>query len=216
MSGTTEGNGSAKRQYWGTLRVARACQVSPATVAHWFDQGWFSGHRTPTGRRRVATEDLVAFLRAHSMPVPAELQASRPVVMLVDDDADYLHLVDRAVEQSNLDVELVEVTNGTDALVEIGRREPAVIVFDYGLPDLNADQVLEHLLTPGRRLQAEVLVVTGGLPPQAEERLQRLGVAAILYKEDGVAALLHAIARALSGEGARSPAPPPAAAGPAR
>src|SRR3989449_7891256 len=51
------------KRYWGTQRVARVCQVSPATVANWIDQGLLKGHKTPTGRRRVEAEDLTALDR---------------------------------------------------------------------------------------------------------------------------------------------------------
>src|SRR5437763_14999367 len=61
------------KRYWGTQRVARVCQVSPATVANWIDQGLLKGHKTPTGRRRVEPDDLKAFLRAHDMAVPQDL-----------------------------------------------------------------------------------------------------------------------------------------------
>src|SRR2546428_336908 len=60
-------NSPRTKRYWGTQRVARVCQVSPATVANWIDQGLLKGHKTPTGRRRVESDDLAAFLRAHEM-----------------------------------------------------------------------------------------------------------------------------------------------------
>src|SRR3989449_10247995 len=71
------------KRYWGTQRVARVCQVSPATVANWIDQGLLKGHKTPTGRRRVESDDLAAFLRAHGMGVPPDLErsAGREVVV---------------------------------------------------------------------------------------------------------------------------------------
>src|SRR2546422_7325710 len=79
------------KRYWGTQRVARVCQVSPATVANWIDQGLLKGHKTPTGRRRVESDDLAAFLRAHGMGVPPDLErsAGREVVVVVEDDAGY-------------------------------------------------------------------------------------------------------------------------------
>ena len=46
--------------------------MTPATVASWIDQGHLKGHRTPTGRRRVASADLADFLQAHGMAVPNE------------------------------------------------------------------------------------------------------------------------------------------------
>lgn len=195
----------AAKRFWGTLRVARACQVTPATVAHWFDHGLLKGHRTPTGRRRVDSEELASFLRAHRMPLPPELAPERQVVLLVEDDRNYLRLASRALTLSGLGVDVLEATNGTDALVEIGRAKPTVVVFDYGLPDMNAAQVIERLMAPGRRTSAEIVVVTGGLPPGALQHLQRLGVTTIVEKDDGVEALTAAIGQALERSGYVAP-----------
>jgi len=190
---------SVVRRYWGTQRVARVCQVSPATVASWVDQGLLKGHKTPTGRRRVQTDDLVAFLRAHSMVVPPELEQGdrTPRVVVVEDDPGYLRVLTRTIEKSDLAVEVVEATSGVDGLLEIGRVQPALIVLDYGLPDLNAAQVIQRLLEPGRRLDAEVVVITGGMPDQAAQQLREMGVRVILNKGEGMAAVVEAIRQAL-------------------
>jgi DNA-binding NarL/FixJ family response regulator len=81
-------------------------------------------------------------------------------------------------------------------LIEIGRLNPAVIVLDYSLPDLNADEVVERL--SGRHLDSEVLVVTGGVEESALERLQRLGVKEIVEKRSGIDAVVAAIGKALA------------------
>ena len=178
--------------------MARVCQVSPATVANWIDQGLLKGHKTPTGRRRVDAEDLTAFLKAHAMAVPSELEGpnGHDVVVVVDDDPGYLKALVMTIERSELDVEVVEAATGMDALLEIGRVQPSLIVLDYSLPDLNAPRVIERLLAPGR-LDAEVVVVTGGMPETAAEELRRLGVKVIVNKSDGVPAVVEAIMTAL-------------------
>src|SRR2546421_223661 len=91
------------KRYWGTQRVARVCQVSPATVANWIDQGLLKGHKTPTGRRRVESDDLAAFLRAHGMGVPPDLErsAGREVVVVVEDDAGYRRALGVAVAEAD-------------------------------------------------------------------------------------------------------------------
>jgi len=179
--------------------VARACQVSPATVAHWIDQGLLSGHKTPTGRRRVEVKELVTFLRAHDMGVPEDLHdaTARDVMVLVDDDRTYLEAMARLIEKSDLGLDVVKVTNGVDALIAIGRVRPVVIALDFSLPDLNALQVIERLLEPGRNLHAELLVITGGIQHEEQERLHKLGVRAIVNKADGVPAVIEAIRQAL-------------------
>lgn len=187
------------KRYWGTQRVARVLQVTPATVASWIDQGHLKGHKTPTGRRRVASGDLAEFLRAHGMAVPSELTSSRerPVVVVVEDDPGYLKALVRMLELEAPDVEVVETSTGVDGLLEIGRVSPDLVVLDYALPDLNAVQVVERLLDPSKRLTAQVMIVTGGLPATAENDLRRLGVRAIVNKVDGMGVVIEAMRRAL-------------------
>jgi len=157
------------------------------------------GHKTPTGRRRVLASDLVEFLRAHDMTVPPELEEGNgtETIVVVEDDVTYLRALVRSLEKADLDVEVVEATSGVDGLLEIGRVQPALIVLDYRLPDLNADEIVQRLLEPGRHLDAEVIVVTGGVVAEEEERLRRVGVRKIVNKADGMSAVIEAIQQAL-------------------
>lgn len=179
--------------------MARACQVSPATVAHWIDQGLLSGHKTPTGRRRVEVRELVSFLRAHDMGVPADLHEAveRDVMVLVDDDRTYLEGLARLIEKADLGVDVVKVTNGVDALIAIGRVRPTLIALDFRLPDLSALQIIERLLEPGRKLPAELLVITGGIQDEEQAQLRKLGVQTIVNKADGASAVIEAVRQAL-------------------
>src|SRR2546428_12059169 len=103
------------------------------------------------------------------------------------------------IERSDLDVEVVEAATGVDALLEIGRVQPSLIVLDYSLPDLNAPQVIQRLLEPGRKLDAEVIVVTGGMPEKATGELRRMGVKVILNKSEGMPAVVDAMREAVRG-----------------
>jgi len=189
-------------KFLGTMRIARLCQVTPATVAHWIDQGYLKGHRTPTGHRRVEIDDLVTFLREHGMPVPPELETETPeprdAIVLVEDDKSYGKLLLRAIEMADFKADVTLAPTGMDGLIEIGRVNPSVIVLDYSLPDLNADEVVERLLAPGRQLDAEVLIVTGGVEESAVARLHRLGVKEIVEKRAGIDAVVAAIGKALA------------------
>ena len=187
------------KRYWGTQRVARVLQVTPATVASWIDQGHLKGHRTPTGRRRVASADLAEFLRAHGMAVPSELVAGRerPVVVVVEDDPGYLKALVRSLQREAPEVDVVEATTGMDGLLEIGRVGPDLVVLDFALPDLNAVQVVERLVDTSKRLTAPVMIVTGGMPAKAENELRVLGVRAIVNKVEGMGVVIEAMRRAL-------------------
>lgn len=147
----------------------------------------------------MVAEDLVAFLRAHDMGVPPELELGngQDAVVVVEDDPAYLRALVLTIERSDLDVEVVEAANGVDGLLEIGRVQPALIVLDYALPDLNAAQIIQRLLEPGRRLDADVIVVTGGMPEDATVALRGMGVKVIVNKADGMPAVVEAMRQAL-------------------
>ena len=192
-------NTTRTKRYWGTQRVARVLQVTPATVASWIDQGHLKGHRTPTGRRRVASADLAEFLRAHGMAVPSELLGARErqVVVVVEDDPGYLKALVRTIQHDVPELEVIEATTGVDGLLKIGRTSPDLVMLDYALPDLNAVQVVERLADTSKGLTAPVMIITGGLPAKAENDLRAFGVRAIVNKVDGMGVIIEAMRRAL-------------------
>jgi DNA-binding NarL/FixJ family response regulator len=104
----------------------------------------------------------------------------------------------RYLRRAELGIEVREAATGVEGLIEIGRTSPAVILLDYQLPDINADQVVERLLAPGTGLGAEVLVVTVGLPAGAEAALRRYGVETVIDKTEGMEAVVDAVRRALA------------------
>jgi len=134
------------------------------------------------------------------MPMPPDLRAAlgRNFVVVVEDDPAYLQVLSRTIERSDLDVEVVKASNGVDALLEIGRVRPSLIVLDFALPDLNAVQVIQRLLEPGRLLDAEVIVVTGGIRDEVRRELEAVGVRTIVSKADGIETVIEAMRDALA------------------
>lgn len=53
-----------------TGQIAKVCSVSMRTVAKWIDSGILKGFIVPGSKdRRVAREDLTAFMQQHGMPL---------------------------------------------------------------------------------------------------------------------------------------------------
>src|SRR5207245_4732963 len=137
------------------------------------------------------------------MAVPADLaqaEAQREKIVVVDDEPAYLKALMKFIERSDLGVDAVAVANGMDALLEIGKLRPAVVVLDYRLPDMNADQVVERLLEHGGRgLGAGVVVVTGGIRREGEQRVRRVGVGTRVRRVGGRAGVVGALAQVRGG-----------------
>jgi two-component system KDP operon response regulator KdpE len=68
------------------------------------------------------------------------LTASRPRVLVVDDEPQIHRFLTPALEAAGY--EPVRVETGTDALREIARRAPDAVVLDLGLPDMDGKDLL--------------------------------------------------------------------------
>src|SRR5512145_2503899 len=62
--------------YYTTFDAARLLGVSLPTVVNWIEARRIKAHRTPGGHRRIAAEDLAAFMLRHGIPVPEELSGA--------------------------------------------------------------------------------------------------------------------------------------------
>src|SRR5512145_3173839 len=74
------------RGFYTTHEAARLLSVSLPTVVNWIEARRLRAHRTPGGHRRIAREELAAFMLRHGMPLPEELsdaaQARRKALVL--------------------------------------------------------------------------------------------------------------------------------------
>ena len=66
------------RSFYTTFEAAQVLGVSLPTVVNWIKGRRLKAHRTPGGHRRIAREDLAAFMHRHGMPVPGELSGAAP------------------------------------------------------------------------------------------------------------------------------------------
>jgi excisionase family DNA binding protein len=65
-------------RFYTTFEAARLLGVSLPTVVNWIKARRLKAHRTPGGHRRIAREDLAAFIVRHGMPMPTELTGAVP------------------------------------------------------------------------------------------------------------------------------------------
>ena len=77
-------------------------------------------------------------------------------ILVVDDDPTFLHLVAGLLEREGHEV--VQATDGEEALAAIERRHPDLIILDLELPGMSGLEMLSRLRP---RVQAPVIVVSG-------------------------------------------------------
>ncbi|MFL6625965.1 MAG: response regulator [Vitreoscilla sp.] len=166
---------------FSTAHLARRLGVSVPTVQRWVDLGHLKAWKTVGGHRRIDADSAEAFIRAQMRQrggSSAEAAAETAVpfaVLVVDDGADDRDLLRALVEIAVPGARVTCVGNGFDALIEVGRAMPDLIVIDISLPYVDGVQMIRHLCSRKAARAPAIVAVSshspahvaslGGLPP---------------------------------------------------
>lgn len=119
-------------------------------------------------------------------------------ILVVDDDPDFLALVDRSLRAALPGVQVVCVPDGARALEELGQRAFDLALLDLRLPDYNGLELTACIRAEEQSRRTPILVVTahGGAPDW--QLLSALGANGFLVKPVDPHALSAMVARMLS------------------
>ncbi|MBS3735072.1 MAG: response regulator [Phycisphaerae bacterium] len=176
-----------------TFAIAQMLHVDPGSVANWIDQDLLKAYRTPGGHRRVAVDDLVAFLHEHRMPIPRELSPGPVRVLVVDDEPGVTQLIHRAIETSHDDYEITEAHDGFRAGTVLATLRPNVVILDLRMPGMDGYEVCRLIKSQDSTCHADVIAVTAYASPENQQRILGCGARACLSKPLDMTELLDLV-----------------------
>ena len=100
------------------------------------------------------------------------------LILVLEDDLVSSALIDGFLNEA--DHEVVSVTDGADALLELGRREFDLLILDINVPTLNGLQVFEVVLQ--KHIDTPALFISGVAGTAAERQSLEMGAAGFLRK----------------------------------
>jgi len=186
-----------QRKHLSTFDVAGLLGVDPGSVANWIDSGRLKAHRTPGGHRRVAVADMVAFLRAHNMPVPEELKSGPVRVVVVDDEPAMTRMIARAIRAAHPEYEVIEAHDGFQAGSIVATVKPDVVVLDLRMPGVDGFEVCRRIKSQQATRHATVIAVTAFPSDESRRRIFDCGAKACLAKPLDLDALVGAVEAAV-------------------
>ncbi len=192
-------------RFYTTFEAARLLGVSLPTVVNWITARRLKAHRTPGGHRRIAPEELAAFMVRHGMPLPVELSEASPgrrKVLVVAEGGPAREGAARQLAAAGYAVE--QASPGFAAGAAAARFEPHAVVLHAGSPD--GGETLRSL-----RADRELAAVPVIALAHADwgEALREAGCAAAIARPPVDGALAGAVEAVLRrrGVGALTPAP---------
>jgi len=116
----------------------------------------------------------------------------KPLVLLVDDDEDFLHIARRALKRDPVEAEVRLLPGGTEALSELGLDGPAAeagppdnlvaLFVDLDMPLVNGWEVLERVRSDARTRKIPVVVVSSSTRTDDVNRSYELGANSYVVK----------------------------------
>lgn len=195
-----------------THQVAELLGAEPSSVIRWFDKGILKGWRTPGGHRRIRASSVVAYLVAKGMeipdalqrvPAPADVQPAGPRarrLLWIDRDASFLLGVGRSLAPLDDEVEPLLLDDPVEALLEVPRFDPQVVVYDLGLDGASGLAVCRALARRGR---ARVILVADAIDGELRRAADAAGAVGVFTRPLAVAEVLRHLGLPAPG-GARS------------
>lgn len=133
-----------------------------------------------------------------------------PKVLVVDDSLSVRKVVQRALESRR--IEVLSAASGTEALEQIGREAPDLIVCDVIMPDMDGYQICDFVKKHPTLGHTPVLLISGIVNGTVLERAAKVRSNDVMRKPFAAEELLQRIESLLNAQ-SRTPSaiPPPAA-----
>jgi len=117
------------------------------------------------------------------------IPSSRPLILVVDDDAPILLLMRSLLSQYGF--EPVAAGSGEQALAEARKRTPNLILLDRHMPGMSGDEVLRAMRAEDGLSEIPILILSG--EPIAPDEIRRLGATGHVLKPFDVTSLVEQI-----------------------
>ena len=144
-----------------TTEAAKLLGFHVNTLKNWVRDGKMPAFKTLGGHYRIRIKDLIRVLRENDIPVPSQLQMSKYTILVIDDEPSFLTLIKACFKNHKEVFEIKTFLNGYDALMEIGKSLPELVLMDIRPPHMDGYEFLTKLRHNQETKDLKVIAVSG-------------------------------------------------------
>jgi len=122
-------------------------------------------------RRSVVGRNDIRYTKTTAM-------TSKPIILVVDDDLPILLLMRNLLREFGF--EAVTAVSGAEALIEVRKRRPSVVLIDKNMPGMSGEDVIRALRAEPGFDGLPILILSG--EPVSKSDLQALGADGAVLK----------------------------------
>jgi len=149
--------------FCSTREAAKILGISLTTAQVMVEKGQLKAWKTSGGHRRISLADVYEKARniaAGSAPSPRS-QSDKFAVLVIDDDPGFRKLLLRQIGSWKLPIEVATLSDGYEALLQVERSRPDLMLLDVGLPGIDGLQLLSTLRSHEEFNTMDIVLVSG-------------------------------------------------------
>ncbi|GAB2846323.1 hypothetical protein GCM10027277_13320 [Pseudoduganella ginsengisoli] len=143
--------------------------ISVTSVQQLVEKGVIEAWKTKGGHRRIPVAAVLAY-RAAQTHIEAAPPSERPSVLVVEDNAMQRLAYQRQFEAWQLPVELCFCENGYQALLQIARRKPDILLADIMMDGMDGYALVKTILADPELASTQVAMLSSVSQAELEAR----------------------------------------------
>jgi excisionase family DNA binding protein len=151
-----------KKTFCTTREAAELLGISVRTTQLWVESGLLSAWKTVGGHRRVSRDSVEQILHKEKTPTRLTMPEIKLNILIVEDNQVLLRLYQERVMQWPMAPRVMVAGNGVEALLQMGRQVPDLLISDLHMAALDGFSMLRMLhAMPEEFMRMCIVVVTG-------------------------------------------------------
>lgn len=159
------------KEYCSTKEAALRLGLSLGTVQQMVENGVLEGWKTTGGHRRILVSSVDRFLTrsATGTTTPARRASERLRIVVAEDDAVLQSLYARSMKAWSMPIEPQILSNGFDALIEVGRNPPDLLITDLRMPGMDGFEMIRRIRESDVTRDIDIVAISGLSPEEVAE-----------------------------------------------
>jgi len=156
-----------------TQKAAEMLGISVTSVQQLVEAGVIEAWKTKGGHRRIPLAAIHAYKAASGAPAQGAAPAGKPgeaSVLIIEDNPMQRALYERNLQQWDLPLNVRLCDNGYQALIEIARQRPDILLADIVMEGMDGYEVIKTILGYPELADMHIAILSSMAPKDLEQR----------------------------------------------
>ncbi len=141
-------------------QTANMFGVAVQTIHQWVEKGLLDAWRTPGGHRRILQGSASALLAQRTVNRRKAGDDSPFHLLVVEDDPRMLTTYRMHLRKWDFPMHIDTATSGVEAMIQVAKRRPDMIIADLVMPDLDGFRMIKELRQDQEMQSIHLIVIT--------------------------------------------------------